>query len=92
MPSCGTAFRARGARSAWAERSWGEVTTRYGRRHQVRVQLAAAGAPIVGDPLYGPESDAPRLALHAQGVIWEDWRMEAPLTADLVDYFGGWVP
>ena len=31
------------------------VTPSTGRRHQIRVQLAAAGFPIVGDPLYGSE-------------------------------------
>lgn len=35
-----------------------------GRTHQLRVQLAAAGAPICGDRLYGGEP-APRLFLHA---------------------------
>ena len=35
-----------------------------GRMHQARVQLAAIGHPIVGDPLYGGEP-APRLFLHA---------------------------
>ena len=31
------------------------ITPSTGRRHQIRVQLAAAGFPIVGDPLYGTE-------------------------------------
>jgi 23S rRNA (cytosine1962-C5)-methyltransferase len=35
-----------------------------GRTHQARVQLAQAGAPIAGDPLYGG-TQAPRLMLHA---------------------------
>ncbi|MDR0361860.1 MAG: RluA family pseudouridine synthase [Planctomycetota bacterium] len=35
-----------------------------GRRHQIRVHLAAIGCPIVGDSRYG-KSRAPRLALHA---------------------------
>ncbi|MBU1220124.1 RNA pseudouridine synthase [Myxococcota bacterium] len=29
------------------------VLTRYGRRHQVRVQLASIGSPIIGDLVYG---------------------------------------
>ena len=45
-----------------------------GRRHQIRVHLARAGAPVDGDPLYGPAprpvGGAPRLMLHA-------WRLSA---------------
>ncbi|WP_437294352.1 class I SAM-dependent methyltransferase [Sorangium sp. So ce426] len=41
-----------------------ELRPETGRTHQLRVQLAAIGLPIAGDPLYGgPE--APRLLLHA---------------------------
>jgi len=37
-----------------------------GRRHQIRVQLADLGHPIVGDPLYGGRRRSqPRLCLHA---------------------------
>jgi 23S rRNA pseudouridine1911/1915/1917 synthase len=43
-----------------------EVTLETGRKHQIRVQLADAGHPILGDRRYGPrERDAPGLALHA---------------------------
>jgi 23S rRNA pseudouridine1911/1915/1917 synthase len=47
---------------------------REGRRHQIRVHLAAAGHPIVGDRLYarGKKGSAPRLLLHA-------WRLRFPL-------------
>ncbi len=38
-----------------------------GRTHQARVQLAHAGAPIAGDPIYRG-SLAPRLLLHAAGL------------------------
>lgn len=48
-------------------RSLLEITLETGRRHQIRVQLAAAGHPIVGDVLYGgqPAARTRRLALHA---------------------------
>jgi 23S rRNA pseudouridine1911/1915/1917 synthase len=37
-----------------------------GRKHQIRVQLAAAGHKVLGDPMYGDGKEAPgRLALHA---------------------------
>jgi len=37
-----------------------------GRRHQIRVHLAACGWPIVGDRVYGqPDAGCPRHALHA---------------------------
>jgi 23S rRNA pseudouridine1911/1915/1917 synthase len=43
-----------------------EVTTETGRRHQIRVQLADAGCPIIGDEKYGARSNpARRLGLHA---------------------------
>jgi len=37
-----------------------------GRTHQLRVHLASVGAPILGDRLYGDQSTATRLMLHAQ--------------------------
>lgn len=43
-----------------------EVTLDTGRKNQIRVQLAEAGHPIVGDEKYGAATDpARRLALHA---------------------------
>lgn len=47
-------------------RSLLEVTLETGRRHQIRVQLASIGHPIVGDEKYGAKSDpVKRIALHA---------------------------
>ena len=45
-----------------------ELTLETGRRNQIRVQLAAAGHPIVGDTMYGKgrDEDLRRLALHAK--------------------------
>ncbi len=36
-----------------------------GRSHQLRVHMKAIGHPILGDALYGDETTAPRLLLHA---------------------------
>jgi 23S rRNA-/tRNA-specific pseudouridylate synthase len=45
-----------------------ECEIRTGRTHQIRIHLAAAGHPIIGDKRYGGPS-APRLMLHA-------WKLE----------------
>jgi 23S rRNA pseudouridine1911/1915/1917 synthase len=45
-----------------------EATLETGRTHQVRIHLAEAGHPLLGDPLYadaGTRRRAPRLALHS---------------------------
>ena len=47
-----------------------ELTLATGRTHQARVQLAHAGAPIAGDPLYGG-ARAPRLMLHASALAFD---------------------
>ncbi len=47
-------------------RSLLELTLETGRKHQIRVQLAAIGHPILGDDKYGTATDsARRLALHS---------------------------
>lgn len=55
------------AHDAAARTSRVELEPVTGRTHQLRVHLAAAGHPILGDALYGGESayDAQRLLLHA---------------------------
>jgi 23S rRNA (cytosine1962-C5)-methyltransferase len=49
------------------DRTMLELVLESGRTHQARVQLAHAGAPIAGDPLYGG-GPAPRLLLHASSL------------------------
>ncbi|MCP2619656.1 RluA family pseudouridine synthase [Candidatus Aminicenantes bacterium AC-334-K16] len=65
-----------------------------GRTHQIRVHLASAGHPVVGDPYYGRKEKAgcPRLFLHAHQLALthpaDNRRLEftSPLPADLSDY------
>jgi 23S rRNA pseudouridine1911/1915/1917 synthase len=65
-----------------------------GRTHQIRVHLAAAGHPVVGDGTYGGTRSAvssPRPFLHAatlafrHPVTGETLTFESPLPADLVE-------
>ncbi len=73
-------------------------TLHTGRRHQIRVHLAARGYPVLADPLYGSEQQrplpegvpsTPRLALHAQALGFthpttrERLHFEADLPRDL---------
>jgi 23S rRNA (cytosine1962-C5)-methyltransferase len=51
------------------ERALLELDLETGRTHQARVQLAHAGCPIAGDPLYGG-APAPRLLLHASTLVF----------------------
>ncbi len=75
-----------------------DVVPETGRTHQIRVHLAAAGHPILGDPKYaddiGRERHArlgvPRLCLHAAAIAVPDWAggegmrsFEASLPADM---------
>lgn len=44
-----------------------DITLLTGRKNQIRVHLAEAGHPVVGDPKYGTKRDrVPRMALHAR--------------------------
>ncbi len=68
-----------------------------GRTHQIRIHLAEAGHPVVGEPVYrsktGPPFPVPfpRQALHAQSlgfvhpVTGHTMRIEAPLPDDLAN-------
>ena len=44
-----------------------EVTIATGRPHQIRIHTAAAGAPLLGDPLYVPGGLASEQALPGDG-------------------------
>jgi 23S rRNA pseudouridine1911/1915/1917 synthase len=71
-----------------------ECRLRTGRTHQVRVHLASAGHPVVGDRLYGAPADdrARRPLLHACRLelphpkTGERLTIESPLPADFVSY------
>lgn len=65
-------------RARRGERALLELVLETGRTHQARVQLAHAGAPIAGDPLYGG-APAPRLLLHASAVELEHPRTKERL-------------
>lgn len=59
-----------------------ELTLETGRKNQLRVQLANAGHPIVGDAKYGAKTDpARRLALHAGELIFRH-----PTTAKILHF------
>lgn len=51
---------------AGAEESRVRLRPRTGRTHQLRVHMLALGHPILGDTLYAPAGDFPRLMLHAE--------------------------
>lgn len=55
-----------------------------GARHQIRAHLAAAGLPILGDPLYaGPDCAAPRLYLHHRRLAFARFEAEAAVDWEL---------
>jgi tRNA pseudouridine32 synthase/23S rRNA pseudouridine746 synthase len=48
--------------------TWVELKPKTGRTHQLRVHCAAQGCPILGDKLYGKESETIPLMLHARAL------------------------
>jgi 23S rRNA (cytosine1962-C5)-methyltransferase len=62
-----------------------------GRTHQLRVQLATAGAPISGDTLYGGEP-APRLMLHAAELELATRPFAAAAPAEFAEWLHGREP
>lgn len=77
--------------------SWVQAELRTGRTHQIRVHLAAAGFPILGDDKYGPDDvrehfarqGYKRMFLHATGLELDHPLTGAPLVlrAGLPDIF-----
>ena len=60
-----------------------EAHPRTGRKHQVRVHLADAGMPLLGDRRYGGESgEAPRVMLHAARLSLRHPLTDAPLSVE----------
>jgi 23S rRNA pseudouridine1911/1915/1917 synthase len=75
-------------------RSLVALTLQTGRRHQIRVHLADAGCPIIGDKKYGARTDpAQRLGLHSCGlsfphpVTGKEMSFESPIPKDLARLF-----
>jgi 23S rRNA pseudouridine1911/1915/1917 synthase len=60
-----------------------EVTLQTGRKHQIRVHLAARGHAIVGDGVYGQPPHAPRLLLCATTLGFAHPRTDKPMTFQL---------
>ena len=59
-----------------------EIRLGTGRKHQIRVQLAGLGCPVVGDRRYGTQSqECNRLALHAS-----EMRLVHPLTDERLNF------
>lgn len=69
-----------------------EVTLETGRRNQIRVHLAEAGHPVVGDTMYGKglDDELGRLGLHAGhlGFVHPRSGKKVAFTADLPRSFG----
>ncbi|MFN7634597.1 MAG: pseudouridine synthase family protein [Acetobacteraceae bacterium] len=87
------------ARSTWRVLARGpgptllELTPETGRTHQLRVHCAAAGWPILGDPLYGPRGEPGPLHLLARFVGVPGASATAPVPAALRPGFAaaGWA-
>jgi 23S rRNA pseudouridine1911/1915/1917 synthase len=67
------------------------VSLRTGRTHQIRVHCRYIGRPVVGDPVYGIDTDQERPALHARKLRFihphdgTERMYESPLPADLIE-------
>lgn len=74
-----------------------EIALLTGRKHQIRVHLASAGHPILGDELYGSGHDPlGRLALHSHRLAFthpvtqERITVVSPLPARMARFVRGW--
>jgi RluA family pseudouridine synthase len=85
------------------DRSWLEIELETGRTHQIRVQTASRGHPIVGDFLYGattpfgPETEDERqrwIALHARFITFKHpmTREAVSIAAPLLPPWSGFEP
>jgi RluA family pseudouridine synthase len=61
--------------------AWIECRPRTGRTHQIRVHLAALGAPILGDGQYGSKIDRP-LHLLARAIVVPLYPKKPPIAAE----------
>ncbi len=75
-------------RQQWAHTSWLEIELETGRTHQIRVQCAVRGHPVLGDLLYhstvpfGPATEDERarwIALHAYSLAFVEPATKAPV-------------
>ena len=71
-----------------------EIDLITGRKNQIRIHLAEAGHPVVGDAKYGPaRPDHPHLALHARSISFPHPFSGKPVTfeAPVPEYFAALV-
>lgn len=75
-------------RARQGDRSLLELHIETGRTHQIRAQLAHVGAPVAGDRRYGG-GPAPRLMLHAESLVLDGRRFEAPVPSSFARWLRG---
>ncbi len=70
-------------RLGWKDNmSWVEIDLHTGRHHQIRVQFAHRGHPVIGDFRYGSKQKFPEkaLALHARKITFTHPVSKEPMT------------